>query len=552
MANTKISQLTALTNPTWNEEFVYALNNANGKVTLDTMKTYTQTWTQAELVSWTNIKTINSQSILWSWNLVISWWGWSWEDNDYDAVVDVNGGWDYTSISDAITAGIKRIYVKNWTYILSSQILSTWDFKLVWESRNWVIIDVSYWTRSGTIFTLTSDTVSQANSFLFKNLTFNISYSWEYWYFIMFWWMWAWDGFLKMSDCNINVTQAINWCNFYITWWSGNDTLVENCYISIYPTTWNFAWLWFLGISRYSVCTNSTIVVDASGTIWTSWIDFNCNSNWTYIWCDFQIWMYHQKAWDVAKLWCSYAANCSFSTSSYANIQIYWYCENCSFPNLWKNANFDSALNTAVTWKTITIWKPSTSYTVWQYVMSWNSSTLAKCIEAHTSWTSFDASKFENVYGDIYIQGTLHNCTVNAWWNVVISWVAPYNDTVVQPALSSSVSGSSILFSKPSWASETFANLILLSNRWFNDCRVIAYDTTTTHIYLWWESAEFVWNRITSYEWDIYSWWYWNVITNNIFNYVTWQTTPTITQVAWWGSEIANNIIRWVVDWTQF
>jgi hypothetical protein len=40
MANTKISALTALTNPTGNEEFVYAYNNANGKITLDTMKTF--------------------------------------------------------------------------------------------------------------------------------------------------------------------------------------------------------------------------------------------------------------------------------------------------------------------------------------------------------------------------------------------------------------------------------------------------------------------------------------------------------------------------------
>jgi hypothetical protein len=40
MANTKISALTALTNPTGSEEFVYAYNNANGKVTLNTMKSF--------------------------------------------------------------------------------------------------------------------------------------------------------------------------------------------------------------------------------------------------------------------------------------------------------------------------------------------------------------------------------------------------------------------------------------------------------------------------------------------------------------------------------
>lgn len=44
MANTKISALTALTNPTWSEEFVYAYNNANGKVTLNTMKSFIGWW----------------------------------------------------------------------------------------------------------------------------------------------------------------------------------------------------------------------------------------------------------------------------------------------------------------------------------------------------------------------------------------------------------------------------------------------------------------------------------------------------------------------------
>ena len=71
MANTKISALTANTNPNGWEELVYAYNNANGKMTLNTMKTFVQnnlSWyattadlagKQDTLVSWTSIKTIN-------------------------------------------------------------------------------------------------------------------------------------------------------------------------------------------------------------------------------------------------------------------------------------------------------------------------------------------------------------------------------------------------------------------------------------------------------------------------------------------------------------
>ena len=75
MANTKISALTALTNPTWNEELVYAYNNANGKMTLDTMKTFASADSQATLVSGVNIKTINNISLLWSGNIDVSWGG---------------------------------------------------------------------------------------------------------------------------------------------------------------------------------------------------------------------------------------------------------------------------------------------------------------------------------------------------------------------------------------------------------------------------------------------------------------------------------------------
>lgn len=56
MANTKISALTANTNPTWLEELVYAYNNANGKMTLNTMKAF---------VGWAGITTLNADANIW-------------------------------------------------------------------------------------------------------------------------------------------------------------------------------------------------------------------------------------------------------------------------------------------------------------------------------------------------------------------------------------------------------------------------------------------------------------------------------------------------------
>lgn len=44
MANVKITELPANTNPSWKEEFVYARSNSNGKMTLDTIKKFVWNW----------------------------------------------------------------------------------------------------------------------------------------------------------------------------------------------------------------------------------------------------------------------------------------------------------------------------------------------------------------------------------------------------------------------------------------------------------------------------------------------------------------------------
>lgn len=109
MANTKISQLTANTNPTWNEELVYAYNNANGKITLNTMKTYSNTWQQAQLVSWVNIKTINNTSILWSWNIDVSWWG----GGSWSPTV-LSGNANIWELSEWVYSTEYQLYYKTW------------------------------------------------------------------------------------------------------------------------------------------------------------------------------------------------------------------------------------------------------------------------------------------------------------------------------------------------------------------------------------------------------------------------------------------------------
>lgn len=483
--------------------------------------------------------------VLQLWSTV--WWG----QNTYDAIVDVNGNGDYESIWDAITDWKKSLFVMNGTYTMSSGTLSTWDFKMVGESRNWVIINVTFPTKSWTIFTLTSDTTSPANSFLFQDLTFNITYTGGYWYFGMFWWMWAWEWTLNIEYCNINVVQANNWCNFYITTWSTTNTSVKSSLINV-NASWSYTAIWFLWIAGRGTCKNSVIIVDADQSIWTSWIEFWWNAQWTYIWCKFSIWKTHDTAWDIAMLWWTTWISCSYESSSNATQRLYWYQQNSSFSQTWTSLTYDSNLNTAVTSKKISIWKPSTSYTVWQYVMSWNSQTLARCKTAHTSWTTFDATKFDNVYGETYIVWNFHNCSFNVWWNVIIAWIATYYSSVVQPASMWNICNCQFSCYTSSSGQPNYCNIIILSNRGFNDNRILNQKSSVTiHLYLWWECSTFTWNRIMSPLWDVYAWWYGNVICNNIFTYITGWTAPTITQVSWWDNQIANNIIRWVADWTD-
>lgn len=151
MANTKISALTANTNPTWNEELVYAYNNANGKMTLSTMKTFAVSWKQDTLVSWTNIKTINNTSLLWSWNISISGGG--------SNVIHVDDTDDTSWLQDVLDSflwwwcPVIELWTLNtykaWFYLTGegNWVVNFWSIQLIGTSLNIRKLTISYsWT----------------------------------------------------------------------------------------------------------------------------------------------------------------------------------------------------------------------------------------------------------------------------------------------------------------------------------------------------------------------------------------------------------------------
>ena len=161
MANTKISQLTNLTTPTWSEEFVYAYNNANGKVTLNTVKSF---------VWWAWITTLNADANIWeltdgtyttaydlyykTWEIVsdATWWT---QNQMLFVVSDISWNkWFFVFNSDSFS---------NWSaYFGYSQSSSSWECNKLWD-RSWCLDRYSAylsWTHNHPN-ALTSSTLTQ-------------------------------------------------------------------------------------------------------------------------------------------------------------------------------------------------------------------------------------------------------------------------------------------------------------------------------------------------------------------------------------------------------
>lgn len=238
MANTKISQLTALSTPTWWEELVYAYNNTNGKITLNTMKTFASADSQPTLVSWVNIKTINNTSILWSWNIDVSWgggWGGWPTELSGDANIRELNEWTYTTTYE--------LYYKSWNHLLH------W-----WNEQNWK-----------TYIIVTVNSNNERWFFYFDNDDSSWYSRWESWYWTSTsassWFLYQLKSYTWFMDMHANA-----WW-----WWSFGSKNTFNI------TKYNLSWTveltsnnWFYEWMDYSIIipTQSnqyTITVD-----WTS------------------------------------------------------------------------------------------------------------------------------------------------------------------------------------------------------------------------------------------------------------------------------------------
>lgn len=529
MANTKISQLTALTNPTWNEEFVYALNNANGKVTLDTMKTYTQTWTQEELVSWTNIKTINGQSILWSWNMVISWWGgWDWQVI-FDCIVDAAGNWDYTTLWAAITAGNRNIFIREWVYNESPITLVDDSFTIVWANTEWVILNYSIvagpyqtWWACITFSTSAKTSSTDAINHNISWITFNISETWSTdntsWYLI------NWNAkssnpiyTCNVDDCNINVVQS--WANIryydYILWW---NITFSRCNINVNSESNNTAYYWWnentmYGISsaRYIWCTlraftaSNNYVILYPTAIPLIWCKLDAKSTWT---------------WN-ASIFASDAVDSYINvewTTSWATLQR---CSNCTVRIDWWHP---------LEWLTyssvVEVWESSKAYSVWDFVLQ--NTSVYKCTTAHTSWADFDPSNWLYIWWSSMTN--VYNSDITVEWLLYVRWEFIWNTV---------------------WSNEI---VLVWDDRWANPWAMFIWNKSKGWISNSW--IKVIWqicvcneNSFKTANWIRYNDWY-HIIKDNILQSNSSSNYPTV-DVVWTNnnhSKVSDNILRYWQD----
>lgn len=209
MANTKISALTANTNPNWSEEFVYAYNNANGKITLNTVKSF---------IWWAGVTTLNADANIWELN-----------EGIYETTYDLYyKSWEHTPRLWATWATFKQMILvtKESTWEIWYFVFSEWHLNATYVSMAsyWYSISSSEWlcnqlwkrdwsflqytpVNATSVDSLQSDTITQVIDNISDNTndlrisTVNPPYPWV--------------------THTIYINSVASWKNYTISLWNG-------------------------------------------------------------------------------------------------------------------------------------------------------------------------------------------------------------------------------------------------------------------------------------------------------------------------------------------
>lgn len=542
MANTKISQLTENTNPTWWEELVYAYNNANGKMSLNTMKTFVQnnlSWyattadlagKQDTLVSWTNIKTVNWYSLLWSWNIVISWWwGWDWQII-YEAIVDYSGNWDYTTLWAALQAWATSIYIKNGTYNESPVEVEDNNFLIVWETEWWVILNYQIDSTTPYCIKYTNPTRKSITDYIYniiKWVTINVSTNSNSYQRIINSSLIDYTAYynLLIEWCTINVTNVGTWspifCISEVPWatlWTWDKwnwhSIIDKCLITMKNWTPTNTIRYYDSGNSSTRCaiTNSKLYI-INDWSWAAWLVNESGSRFEN--CEILVSCY-AGTWNT-QVMLNNASNCVVRWVANTTTWWWWELRNCTWCDI-QFTNFNS-VPAWFKWSTsVTDWEESTSYSVWDYVRDW--SYIWECTEAHTSWDTIDYSKFEAV-NSIRLYSRISWCKINiSWWIISIeAWAYSWNNITAQMIMI--IQDESVTV----WNTINSVNTIKLVWKW----QLLSWN------HFWWFTSSDSWTKWIYYT-DNY-----NIIKDNV---LVWTNTPWIN-IVWTTtntSKVSDNI----------
>lgn len=587
MANTKISQLTATTTPTGNEELVYALNNANGKMTLDTMKSYSNVWQQATLVSWVNIKTINGLSVLWSWNITIEWGGWQ-PSYDYSAMQWPCATW-YHIPMESERANIKTIWTTlGWTandwagFWAAVKMPFAWDRAYASGNINNQWTSWKYWsvTADGTLVSsvmIGSWTFSTTNGqqrsrwFTIRAIKDEPVVPDAWW--TMTYWVSIQDGWIFWSSADWLVSLSSDWETWITiadknlwatTVWSSWDTeSYANCWN--YYQRWNNYWF-----DWWTVTTSST-QVDAS----------------TY-------WPWNYYTWSTFIKWSS-------DWSSVQNDNLWWWVTWPQQQWWWWAGWYDCIVASDWTWDYITIWAAVNAGNHNIFVKNWsyteatwrdpytNNSSLLHIVWESESWVQItmpDTMTTANWYmidmrynnaADFYMENLSFNITltstnkifyIDSWWSNFLVKNCSFTYTTTNTGASetyhflfyTNVISDSLPETEPwrilawliwcyfntetteiinIWRHVTVAYLCkFYSNAWRiqfvqQNYKAKLYNCYVDSLYLWWLYEFELYNSsVTVWNWDMYSSSWHEIglyrVDNSYFKLGTLANTPTI------------------------
>jgi len=353
---------------------------------------------QNTLVSWTTIKTINWESVLWSWDIVISWGSLSW----WSSITWTSWTWLTLTVWNSASASTywQKIIVSN----TQTQAVRALDIAL-WSAAQWHI-----WLNIVTTWRSSSQ----------KLINLELGDWTAQWHWVYMQDFSSWNTFNIIS-----IEKTNSWA-------------LNNAFIYIKSASWSAVWkvidakLWYL---RLDIATTNSAYIDIDQLRWTLW----SNTNSWY-------WLSINKSWNAfinSPIWALY----------HRNVFTAWENGN-NTPMIYIKS--DQATNTTPLIKWIVIDVVTTwSSTTYPLVSDFSQITRQKT-STHTTWTLA-----EN-YNLFYLKrSSIQNAawTYTATWSVLkvenvvsqLTWVLQDSTAVVNLVQSNSSSWWHILFNSYSW-----------------------------------------------------------------------------------------------------